>query len=273
MGLFDIFKKTGKQAPQSNVEPLDGESQKNDTILAMVMYNNNEGYNLNELVQNLKNTWGIVATNVEGSNGVEGFFVDGEYIAFMHMDVQIPWNDIEFTAKYAYNWPKAVQDLENHNRHVIVTMMSGKKNRKERLTILSKVLCSIFMISNAVGVYKGSQSLLISKKEYLSNIDKIKNGKIPVSLWIYIGLKKADEGNSAYTYGLKQFQKQEFEVVNSTAELEELYNMLYNLSSYIIGNNVILKHGETMGYTEDQKIKILSSEGILVEGESLKLVI
>ncbi|WP_208025574.1 DUF4261 domain-containing protein [Niastella caeni] len=31
------------------------------------------------------------------------------------------------------------------------------------------------------------------------------------------------------------------------------------------------KDGETIGYTEDQKIKITSSKGVFVDGESFKL--
>ncbi|THU38503.1 DUF4261 domain-containing protein [Niastella caeni] len=36
-------------------------------------------------------------------------------------------------------------------------------------------------------------------------------------------------------------------------------------------SDVNFKDGETIGYTEDQKIKITSSKGVFVDGESFKL--
>ena len=92
-------------------------------------------------------------------------------------------------------------------------------------------------------------------------------------MWIYIGLKKIETGNCAYTYGLKDFQKTEIEIVNSKLSLEELFDFLFNISSYIIENNITLKNGETIGLTADQKAPIKLSKGQFVEGQSLKLEI
>ncbi|MNY58126.1 hypothetical protein D3C86_1944270 [compost metagenome] len=53
--------------------------------------------------------------------------------------------------------------------------------------------------------------------------------------------------------------------------MEELYGFILNITSYIINSNITFKDGETLGYTEDQKIKITSSKGQFVEGQTLKL--
>jgi hypothetical protein len=70
---------------------------------------------------------------------------------------------------------------------------------------------------------------------------------------------------------LSGFGKQELEVVDSKLKLEELYNFIVNISAYVVGSDVTLRSGETLGYTNDQKIKITSSKGKFIEGESLKL--
>ena len=69
------------------------------------------------------------------------------------------------------------------------------------------------------------------------------------------------------------FGKQEIEIINSKLSLEELYEFVANIATYVIDSDVTLKSGQTLGYTEDQKVKITSSKGVFVDGESLKLVL
>ncbi len=262
MGLFDIFKK--KETP-SSAQP------ESKMLLAMPMFNNGEQYNLNSVIENLKSFWGLNVTDVQGDDNTAVFGINGEMVAIAYMPAQIPSGDIEGTAQYAYNWQTALQDLKEHNGHAIVSMMSGKRSAVERYQIFSKVLCAILSTSSAVGVYQGSQTLLIPREQYLDFVEDLKGDGAPIPLWIYIGLRGAQTGNSVYTYGLSWFGKQEIEVVDSKLKLEELYNFILNICAYVIVSDVTLRSGETLGYTNDQKIKITSSKGKFIEGESLKL--
>lgn len=92
-------------------------------------------------------------------------------------------------------------------------------------------------------------------------------------LWIYIGLRKTTEGNCAYSYGLKDFQKSEIEILDSKLSLEDLFDFLFNITSYVINNDIALKDGETIGLTAEQKISIKLSKARFVEGTSIKLEI
>jgi hypothetical protein len=262
MGLFHFFKK----------KELVGSKREGKILLAMPMFNAGEAYELNDIINNLKSFWGLTVTEIEGDNKTAVFKVDGEMVAIACMPVQIPWGDIEGAATYAYNWPNALEELKDHTGHAIVTIMAGKKPVIDRYRILSKVLCAMLSTSNAIGVYQGGQSLLIPKSQYLANVDELKDG-VPVPLWIYFGLRKENEGNSLYTFGLTEFGKQEIEIIHSKMDLEELYDFAANIVSYVAGKDVTLKSGETLGYTEDQKIQITLSKGIYVDGESLKLEI
>ncbi|PIF33443.1 uncharacterized protein DUF4261 [Flavobacterium sp. 9] len=261
MGLFSFFKK----------EKTNLEKNENSILLAMPMFNNGERYNINDVIEKLKTFWNLTISDFTGDDNSAIFKIDGEMVALAYMPAPIPSEDIEGTAQYAYNWQTAAEDLKNHNGHAIVSIMSSQKNQKERFTILSKLLCSILSTSNAIGIYQGSQSLLISKSQYLENIDEIKQQGIPLALWIYIGIRPSEKGNSIYTYGLTEFAKQEMEVINSKLHIEELYDFISNISTYVINSNVIFKNGETLGYTENQKIKITSSKGQFIEGQTLKL--
>ncbi len=263
MGLFDFFKK--KKKPSAN-------SQSN-VLLAMPMFNDGETYDLQKVVDYLKNDWNLGLSEVDGSNETASFTIDGEMVVIATMPAQIPWSDISATAQYSYNWPTAEEDLKNHDSHVLVTMLSGKNSEYERFKILTKVLSAIVATSNCIGVYQGLQSLLIPRQQYLQGAEILKQGKNPVDLWIYIGLRKNENGNSAYTYGLKAFGKLEMEFVDTPLSLEEMLDFLSNIASYVIGNDVTFRSGETLGYTEEQKIRIVQSNGKFLEGETLKLEI
>lgn len=262
MGLFDIFKKK---------ETSPAAQQESKSLLAMPMFNNGEQYSLNSVLENLRNFWGLTVADLHGDDTTAVFSINGEMVAIAYMPAQIPWGDIEGTAQYAYNWQTAIQDLKEHNGHAIVSMMSGTKSPVERYRIFSKVLCAILSTSNAIGIYQGSQTLLIPKEQYLDFVGELKEDRVPIPLWVYIGLRGAQAGNSIYTYGMSGFGKQELEVVDSKLKLEELYSFIVNICAYVVGSDVTLRSGETLGYTNDQKIKITSSKGKFIEGESLKL--
>ena len=52
---------------------------------------------------------------------------------------------------------------------------------------------------------------------------------------------------------------------------DDLYYLLLSILQYVLGSDVTLKDGETIGFSEDQKIKITESKAVYLEGNSLKL--
>lgn len=197
--------------------------------------------------------------------------IDGENVAIAFMPVSVPTGDIEGAAQYAYNWTTVFDDIKNFTGHAIVSVISGTKQTLERFKLLSKVLHSILTTSDSIGIYQGSQSLLIPKQQYIDSAVALENGGIPINLRVYLGLRKSDGGSSVYTYGLNEFGKHEMEIINSKLSLEELYDFISNICAYVIGSNVTFKNGETLGYTANQKIKITLSKGQFVDGQTLKL--
>jgi len=261
MGLFDFFKKK----EQTN------DAKVNQVLLAMLMFNNGETFDLDKVVNYLKISWNTDVTEINSDQSAVTFLVDGETVGLITIPAQIPWEEIQGAAQYSYNWQKAEHDLENHNSHVLVTIMSSKKSNLDRFRILTKVLSSILATSNCIGVYKGLQTLLIPKDQYLESAETLKSNQIPIDLWVYIGLRKGENGNNAYTYGLSAFDKLEMEFIDANFDLEELYSFMSNICAYVISSNVTFKSGQTMGYTVDQKIRITKAKGQFVEGEIFKL--
>lgn len=261
MGLFDFFKKK-----EAKPEP-----QENSLLLAMPLFNNGDTFDFSKIVDHLKDFWSLPVGEHQSNESSSMVKIDGHNIIIAGMPVPVPKGDIDSTAAFAYNWPTASADLENHTGHAIVTLMSNEGSAFERFTLFSKVLYSLLATSNAVGIYHGTQSLLISRDQYLAYTEELKANQVALMLWVYIGYQHKDDANSIYTYGLKSFNKKEIEIINSALSMDELFNFITNIAAYVIGSDVTLKNGETLGYTADQKIKITESDGVYVEGKTLKL--
>lgn len=262
MGVFDFFKR-------KVAKPKDPSSS---ILLAMPMFKEGDSFELSEVVAHLKGFWESEVSDVSGDKQSAVFSIDNVRVALAFMDIPIPWGDIESTAQYAYNWRKAEEELKDHTGHAIVTVLEGDQSAFEKNRVMSKLICSVLATSKAVGIYKGTQTLLIPRDQYLSFIDLIKEGSAPVPIWVYVGLRTLPSGNSAYTYGLNNFGKREMEIIDSSSSLEELYGLLMNISAYVIERNIEFNDGETIGETEEQKIKLKKTKGRLVEGEVFRLI-
>jgi hypothetical protein len=260
MGLFNSLKQEHQQ-----------KSEGNNILLAMPMFNNNDRYEVQKVIENLRSLWQFEIRDFGGDDDAAVFTINDEPVAIAYISVPIPSGDIEGTAQYAYNWTTALHDLKHHTGHALVTLMGSEKSTLERFRILSKVLCSMLLTSNAIGVYFGEQCLLIPSKQYFERIDQLKEGDIPVMLWVYIGLRKILTGNCAYTWGLRAFKKPEIEIIDSQLPLEDLLELLVNIIAYVVGSDAALENGQTIGLTADQKIAITVSKGRFVDGETIKL--
>jgi hypothetical protein len=239
-------------------------------VLGMVMLNDDNSFDLDSFINDFKTRYG---ENIQttGDNVSLAFTLDGESVVIGHLSFPIPEDDIEGTARYAYNWQTALEDTKEHKSHLIVSILHGSQNQVKRFKIFTQVLCSLLRTTNAIGIYKGNQSLLIPKDDYLNAAELMSDECLPLNLWIYFGLRITDKGNSGYTYGLKEFNKTEIEILNSTQTVKDIRAFLFNTAHYVLAFDVTFKEGETAGSSEEEKIEIKYSKGQFVEGNTFKL--
>lgn len=237
----------------------------------MVMLEDHVPFDNEALFRDLTENYGLRPNDVSGDNTALTFRLDDELVALAFIPMPIPSGDIEGTAEYAYNWPTAADDLKEHQSHIVVSILKGTDDQVERFRLFSQLICSILRTTNSVGVYKGNQSLLIPRLDYLEVADVIQEGGLPLNLWIYVGLRQVDGLNSGYTYGLKEFNKNELEIIDSHKSLEEIREFLFNISYYVLENDIEFQDGQTCGLSETDKILITRSTGELVEGETFRL--
>lgn len=259
MGLLDLFKKKEE------------EPKNNSVLLSMPLFNNEDSYDLNEIILDLREFWGLEVTDISGDNETATFNINGQLVAVAQMPAPIPAEEIEETASYTYLWNNVLEECINHTTHALVSMLSGEMDNVERHIIFTKLNASILRTSNAIGIYQGMQTLLLPKALYIDFANLLFEDILPIQLWVYIGLVDEENSNSAYTYGLKEFGKTEIEIIESEMQRSDLYDFIIAIASYIIESDVTLNNGETIGFTADQKIQITESKGKFLEGNSLKL--
>ena len=188
------------------------------------------------------------------------------------MPAPIPDNEAVEQAKTNYRWEKAVEAAEKHKAHLLVSVINrGDVDNIEGAKHYVKLLANATKQEGCLGI--NILGTVIHPQIYY-DFAKLyeENDDFPIENIVYIGLY-GDENNtvSGYTYGLEQFGKKELEIIKSSEEAEEVYNFLASISDYIITSDVVLNDGETIGFSEEQKIQISVSEGIALDGETVKL--
>ena len=188
------------------------------------------------------------------------------------MPAPIPDNEAVEQAKTNYRWDGAVEAAERHKAHLLVSVINrGDMDNIEGAKHYVKLLANATKQEGCLGI--NILGTVIHPQMYY-DFAKLydENDDFPIENIVYIGLY-GDENNtvSGYTYGLEQFGKKELEIIKSSEEAEEVYNFLASISDYIITSDVVLNDGETIGFSEEQKIQISVSKGIALDGETIKL--
>ena len=188
------------------------------------------------------------------------------------MPAPIPAAEFESIYNYSYLWKDAEKEIKEHTQHAIVSLLGSNTPAVERYSLLSKVNASILRTcETAIGIYQGASTLLLPKNLYIDFADLLLDDMLPIQLWVYIGIINSDEKSSVYTYGMKEFGKSEIEIIDAKMKGSELYDFLLPVLDYVLRQDVTLRHGETIGFTEEQKIKITESKAVYLDGNSLKL--
>lgn len=168
MGFFDLFK---RRLRKDNIHE--------QPILAKLMFNHHETFDLPILVEHLKSEWNATIANISGGNGKASFQLNGDTVILTTNTKQIPFSEMNSNASIAYNWVTAEKDLKNHNVHVEVTVVPSLAPEIARAQIHNIVLASILTTTNCIGIYHLSQQLLIPSKAFLEIAQKVKTQNLP----------------------------------------------------------------------------------------------
>ena len=230
-----------------------------------------------QLIRDLKEDWGVDATEneVDGSAPTDRdtgtlIFTEGNMMATVSlMPVPVPDHEAEENAVHNYLWPQAVETAKDHKAHLIVGVMGENASLLDRGKLFVKVLAACCKQPAATGIY--TSGTVFEPGFYKDFAAMMKEGSLPIFNWIWFGLYRDENGISGYTYGMEVFGKEEMEVLNADAKPGDVQNFLANMAAYVLDGDITLHDGETIGFSEEQRLPITRSQGVALPGMTLKI--
>ena len=226
------------------------------------------------LLRDLKETWGIEdessEDNEEGERG-DTFVItyQGAMIAISLMPGPIPNGEAENMAARNFMWPDGQEKVKQHQAHILVAVLGKDLPPADSGVKLVKAVVSACKQEGVLGIYTGD--IVLEPTYYLQFAEALNEDVFPITNLVWVGLHNNENGLCGYTAGMRNFGYDEMEVLNSSVEPIELLDFLTSIANYVITEDVILNDGETIGFTADQKLPITKSQGVAVEGDSLKI--
>lgn len=264
MGLFDRFKK--KKEEKAKVE------QEGGNFLGFVLLEDGN-FDWKALVQTMKEDWNLQMEEPE-EDGEEYpdshvFTCEDCMIVLGLVDMPIPNHEAEENAARNYMWREAVERTQTHKANLIVSVMGKDVPMLERSKLYVKVTASCCKQQNVVGIY--TSGVVFEPAFYIEAAEIMRDGNIPLLNLVWFGIYQTEKGISGYTYGLNSFGKDEIEVLDTSVSPAEVREFLLDMVSYVLEADVVLRDGETIGFSAEQKLPITRSKGVALEGMTLKI--
>lgn len=247
------------------------EGRNTGTLVGFVLLNTKE-CDFERIKKNLKADWKDVdwrKVTKEGSALV--FEVDDMMLCLSYFDAPVPDKEAEYNAENNYLWPEAVEVTKTHVAQLCIAVLRRNVPVVEAGELFVKGASSCLKQENAIGFY--ASGTVFEPGFYIEASTVMKEDTLPILNWIYFGFTRGKQGPGIYTYGMTAFGKDELEILDSRMSPEELSEFLYDVVYYILESDVTLRDGETIGMSEEQKLAITRSEGVSVDGFSLKIAL
>ncbi len=231
-------------------------------------------FDVDRFRETLKADWGIECPEEAGDSESEGtalvFCENGIMATVALMEARIPDDEAEYWANSNFMTREAsVAAAKNHQAHLLVAILGKEAPPLEAGELFVKIASTCLKAHNALGIYDCGTVWL--PEPYIESAMTMKEGELPLMSLVFVGLYQNEKGISSWTNGLRSFGKEELEIIDSSQPASEVYGLMLNVSSYLIKEGAVLLPGQTLGFTMDQKLPITLSEGIYVDGQSMKI--
>ena len=172
----------------------------------------------------------------------------------------VPGGEAEDNAENNYMWPDAVKAAQSHAAHIMVTVLGKETDVRLRGQFFVKLAAACCRQPGVLGVY--TSGVVFEPSFYADMAGVMKEGELPLNNWIWFGLHRREGGVCGYTYGMDVFGKEELEVLDADADPLAIREFLVSLAGYVIGSDVTLNDGETIGFSQGDRHRITRSPGV-----------
>lgn len=225
-------------------------------------------------IKNFYEDWGIEIpiNDVSKENEAVVSEIDGMMVTIGYMPAPIPNDEVVENAKTNFMWKEAVAVAESHKAHIIVAVLRREQPLLEAAVLYVKLCASCLKQPHAVAI--NTIGSVLAPDFYIHTAKSyIENDSFPIMNLVFFGLYSNDNGKtcSGYTYGMDNFGKKDIEILNSLHKAGEILDFMVDIASYVIEYDVILKDGETIGFSAEQKLPITESAGVAINVNTLKI--
>lgn len=222
------------------------------------------------LIADLKAEWDIDVPEEDKDdrkdNGDSLVFEAGDMIAAVSlMHGPVPGGEAEDNAENNYMWPDAVKAAQSHAAHIMVTVLGKETDVRLRGQFFVKLVAACCRQPGGLGVY--TSGVVFEPSFYADMAGVMKKGELPLNNWIWFGLHRREGGVCGYTYGMDVFGKEELEVLDADADPLAVREFLVSLAGYVIGSDVTLNDGETIGFSQGDRRRITRSPGVALQDQ------
>jgi hypothetical protein len=179
----------------------------------------------------------------------------GDVAVIMAIDQPIPAAP-EVWERAAFIWPQAREAASRHRAHLIVSMMGDVSFKTVRaVTALAGALLDC--APGALGVVWGSS--LARSPDYWKDQSRAAFAEYPNYphlLWVDILPVRIGDGTGAITVGLQPFIEREIEFHAGHLSRADVIDKIAGLACYLIENGLVIKDGDTIGQSRDERILV-----------------
>lgn len=248
-----------------------GEEEKAGSFAGFILLKTGE-WDFERFRRDLSDDWGVdcprEALNEDASKPMVWEY-DGMTAAVSLIPAPVPDGEAQRCASRNYMWREAAALAATHEAHLIAAVLPNGRTAEGAGKLFVKICAACLKQENALGVY--ASGTVFEPAFYLEAADMMRDGGIPVLNLVFTGLYSTEEGMNAYTCGMSAFGKKEMEVIGCGLDAAQLRDFMMQIVHYVLTENVVLQDGETIGFSEEEKLPITLSEGAAVPGESLKI--
>jgi Domain of unknown function (DUF4261) len=198
-------------------------------------------------------------------NGPNGFLMSAILI-----NLPIPAEELQFPCETATGWDDACEQMNRMSAHLIVTAMGADGGRKSQTFYLSAMLQAVTAQSNSPGVYVGGASSVWSREQLETATLQSTLERPPWLLWLGIKGQKESNGTlSILTIGMPEFGLMNIEVQKSTSDSGSTIEIVAAFADYLLSEGATVRNGETVGFSEDQKIRVSYAPSMLDHSQTV----
>lgn len=210
-------------------------------------------------IARLKERFGTIlpmGDNVSKEKNVAVVPCDGSMLIAALVDTALeqkhwrPWVDA------AWWWPEGEEMMLQNQAHLLVSSTWDKSSRIDAHLKHTVVVREFVEQLPAIAVAWGS--VIVSANQFAGEFHKFQTENVlPVRLWVLIQMSGDGAGGTIVsTLGMESFGVREIEANSAPMEPKDALLFVNNLAGYLLSNGPVINDGDTVGGSEDERIKV-----------------